>query len=367
MMIKNKGEKMNRKISLLSLALPVLMAGMLILSACQVKTEDIQGLLQAMAGKEMVITLSDGSTVRVTVEDTQLGTQAQNLVGTQVQVKIRSDSQRLTSISKVGENDHFSGIIESMGSDAWVIGGKTFKVDAATSLDGGLAVGVLAQVEFVTMADGSLLATEIETDEEEDQFTGVIQSISTDTWVIGGKTFKVNAQTKLDEGLLVGVQVRVEFVTKADGSLEAIEIETEQAEDRFNGVVQTIGADSWVIGGKTFKVNAATRFESGLAVSINARVRFITLADSSTLATRIQVDKSGKGRGGLEEREQFTGAVQTISADAWVIGGKTLKVNVSTNIEAGLAVGSDVRVRYAILADGSLQAIRIEKNNSGSR
>ncbi len=359
---------MNRKLSLLSLALPVLMAGMLILSACQVKTEDIQGLLQAMSGKEMVITLSDGSTVRVTVEDAQLGSQAQNLVGEQVKVKIRSDSQRLTSISKVGENDHFSGIIESMGANSWVIGGKTFKVDAATRLDGGLAVGVLAEVKFVTLSDSSLLATEIETDKEEDQFTGVIQSISADTWVIGGKTFKVNAQTKLDEGLVVGVQVRVEFVTKADGSLEAIEIEAEQAEGRFNGVVQSTSADSWVIGGKTFKVNAATRFEAGLAVGVKARVRFITLADSSTLATRIEVDKSGPGgTGGLEEGERFTGTVQTISADAWVIGGKTFKVNVSTKIEEGLAVGSNVRVRSLILADGSLQAIRIEKNDSGGR
>ncbi|MBI2851070.1 MAG: CHRD domain-containing protein [Chloroflexi bacterium] len=61
------------------------------------------------------------------------------------------------------EDQKFTGKIESMTAGSWVIGGKTFKVDASTVLDSGLAVGVNVKVEFITQPDGSLLAKEIET------------------------------------------------------------------------------------------------------------------------------------------------------------------------------------------------------------
>ncbi|MBI2852831.1 MAG: CHRD domain-containing protein [Chloroflexi bacterium] len=61
------------------------------------------------------------------------------------------------------EDQKFTGQIESMGTGFWVIGGKTFIIDNSTVLDSGLAIGVNVKVEFMTQADGSLLAREIET------------------------------------------------------------------------------------------------------------------------------------------------------------------------------------------------------------
>ncbi|MBI4336893.1 MAG: hypothetical protein HY683_03585, partial [Chloroflexi bacterium] len=120
-----------------------------------------------------------------------------------------------------------------------VIGGKTFKVDGTTMLDNGLGVGVVARVEFIAQADGSMLATEIETDAADDAmapgavevgedagFSGTIESMGDGSVVIGGKTFKVDGTTMLDNGLGVGVVVRVEFIAQADGSMLATEIET---------------------------------------------------------------------------------------------------------------------------------------------
>ncbi|MBI4284471.1 MAG: hypothetical protein HY670_01040, partial [Chloroflexi bacterium] len=279
------------------LLLSIVTVGVLVFSACtSVSTEDIQGLLQAMEGKEMVITLDDGSTMRVSVADAQKAAAAQQLVGKEVSVKVRAEKaggKSLDDVKKVGEDQTFTGKIESMGADTWVIGGKTFKVDAKTELDGGLAVGVTARVEFVTQADSSLLAREIETDEQDDDvFKGAVQSISPNAWVIGGQTFKVDAATRIDEGIAVGAMVRVEFVTLPDGSLSAIEIETDQAQDKSQGTIESIAADKFVIGGKTFKVNAATRLDDGLSVGVKARVEFIALADGSMLATEIETDEA---------------------------------------------------------------------------
>jgi hypothetical protein len=61
------------------------------------------------------------------------------------------------------EDFHFSGVIESIGSDKWVVGGETFRVDQNTELDSGLAVGVSARVEYFILTDGTKLAREIET------------------------------------------------------------------------------------------------------------------------------------------------------------------------------------------------------------
>ena len=339
------------------LLLPVLTVSLLFFSvACgaDITTEDIQGLLQAMEGKEMVITLDDGTTVRITVESSL--TEAQELVGEQVNVTVRLEDgiRELEEVERRGEDNNFSGTIESMSADSWVIGGRTFQINATTELDGGLAVGVLARVEFITLEDGSLLATEIQTDEEDDHFSGTIESISTDAWVIGGQTFQVSPATRLDQGLVVGVLARVEFTNMPDGSMLAIEIETDEDDNNhFSGTIESMSADSWVIGGRTFQVNAATRLDNGLAIGVPVRVEFITLEDGSLLATEIETDEI-----------RFFGVVESVGADAWVVDGQTFQVNAATRIEDGLAVGMKARVRFTMVND-SMLATRIEVDSSG--
>lgn len=339
------------------LLLPVLTVSLLFSSvACgaDITTEDLQGLLQSMEGKEMVITLDDGTIVRIRVESSL--TESQGLVGEQVSVRVRLENgiRELEEVERRGEDSHFSGTIESMSADSWVIGGRTFQVNATTELDGGLAVGVLARVEFLTLDDASLLATEIETDEEDEHFNGIIESISTDAWVIAGQTFRVSSATRLDEGLAVGVLARVEFTSMPDGSMLAIEIETDEDDDNhFSGTIESMSADNWVIGGRTFQVNAATVLDNGLAIGVPVRVEFITLEDGSLLATEIETDEI-----------RFFGVVESIGTDAWVVGGQTFQVNAATRIENGLAVGTKVRVRFTMMND-SMLATRIEVDKSG--
>ncbi len=170
-----KGKRIIRGMG--GVGLIALTLGGLMLPACgsdDVKAEDIQGLLQAISGKEGVVTLSDGSTVSITLKDDKAIAEAQKLVGQEVTARVRADDKRLIKLSDAGEDANITGKIESIGADTWTIGGKTFKVDAKTMLDGGLVVGAQARVEFVTMPDGSLLATEIQTDADDDKFAGAV-------------------------------------------------------------------------------------------------------------------------------------------------------------------------------------------------
>lgn len=56
----------------------------------------------------------------------------------------------------------FTGTVEAMASDGWVVSGRTVMITAATEIKPGLDIGTLAQVQAVQQADGTLWAREIE-------------------------------------------------------------------------------------------------------------------------------------------------------------------------------------------------------------
>ena len=214
--------------------------------------------------------------------------------GQDTAISIETDAQT----AEPGEDLKFTGKIESMGADAWAIGGKTFKVTSNTTLDTGLAVGVTATVEYITVG-GQNTAISIETDAqaadpgEDFKFTGPIQSLSAGTWVIGGKTFKTDNSTVLDNGLTVGVVATVEFIV-SNGQNVARSIETAaagvKADDNFHfsGIITSLSANTFVIGGKTFKTDASTVLDTGLIVGVSASVEFTVEADGSLKATKIE-------------------------------------------------------------------------------
>jgi hypothetical protein len=147
---------------------------------------------------------------------------------------------------ELGEDFHFSGTVESMGADAWVIGGTTFAVDGNTQIDSGIAVGTFVRVEALVVANGAPLALEIESDAPDDdddgdqdegeelEFFGTVDAIGADSWTIAGMTFLITADTEIDEGLVVGSLVKVEATGAADGVMTATEIEQDGDDDDGN-------------------------------------------------------------------------------------------------------------------------------------
>jgi Domain of unknown function (DUF5666) len=70
-------------------------------------------------------------------------------------------------------------------------------------------------------------AEAVEADEAE--FTGTVQSMGSDSWMIGGKTVLVSAGTEIDSMIAIGDQVKVEGSVNADGKLVAREIKKFEA------------------------------------------------------------------------------------------------------------------------------------------
>lgn len=137
----------------------------------------------------------------------------------------------------------FTGLIQSLPANGlrgqWTVDGKSVAVDGRTELegDGNFAVGDRVKVKGYLQADGSVLAREIEKEddggnggEDEVKFTGSIDSLPAGgllgEWGVAGKRVLVTPQTELkDNSYAVGEQVEVEGHKRQDGVIVAEKVE----------------------------------------------------------------------------------------------------------------------------------------------
>ncbi|MFQ5708716.1 MAG: DUF5666 domain-containing protein, partial [bacterium] len=304
--------------------------------------------------------------------------------------------------NRQGEEVEVKGAIESLGADSLVVSGTTFFVDANTEVkakDKGaisfsdLKVGDVVEVRALRQADGSLLATRIELEDEnrqgeEVEVKGAIESLGADSLVVSGTTFFVDGNTEvLDNNrnpisfsdLQVGDVVEVRALRQADGRLLATRIQVEdenrQGEEvEVKGAIESLGADSLVVSGTTFFVDGNTEVKakgkgtisfSDLKVGDVVEVRGLRQADGSLLATRIELeDENRQG-----EEVEVKGAIESLGADSLVVSGTTFFVDGNTRIRdedersislSDLKVGDFVEVKAIRQADGRLLATRIE-------
>lgn len=121
------------------------------------------------------------------------------------------------------------GTVIEMGTSEWVVAGVRFFVDTNTVINGSPEVGSLVIVRGRILSDGSRIADLIEMtlrDKERASFSGLVESINTESWVIGGQTILVNSETEIRTDLEVGMAVKVHFIVLDDGSWLAKEIES---------------------------------------------------------------------------------------------------------------------------------------------
>jgi len=135
--------------------------------------------------------------------------------------------------SRTGEVE-VVGTLESMLPEVWIISGQAFAITASTEIKASLLVGDQVKVNAFMSTTGVLTAREIElftgdnnddNDDGEFEFSGVVESISTDSWTIGGQTVTITGGTEIDGSVMLGVMVVVEGMRNVDGTLTAREIE----------------------------------------------------------------------------------------------------------------------------------------------
>jgi hypothetical protein len=255
-----------------------------------------------------------------------------------------------------------TGQVDAIGADAWTVAGQTILVDESTDVEAGIAAGDVVQVTGLIQDDGSLLAERIRLVEADTglpfEFTGVVQSINGDAWMISGVAIVIDADTEIEEGISVGDLVNVEGWIDAGGVWLADEIKrVEEEEARFEMTGSVDSVDPWMVAGISFTTDEWTEIEEGIAAGDLVKVEGHILADGTWVADEIKL---------LTEEDhltfEFYGTVG--STDPWVVSGITLPVTEETAVDPGIMVGDLVKVMVTILPDGSWQVVSIVLVNS---
>ncbi len=138
----------------------------------------------------------------------------------------------------------FTGSIEGMNGDQWVINGQTIQVDTSALRDGSFKVGDSVKVEARVADDGSVTAQRVESPssakateaistqapqtlhQSETEIAGTVDSITDISVTLGGKTYTFAPGAEIKGTITVGSIVKVHLISNANGTLSVREITT---------------------------------------------------------------------------------------------------------------------------------------------
>ena len=240
------------------------------------------------------VMISEGGQARFSVDE---GAVAVTGEGVTVQVQAGevstvaagdSPSEPVFRISGEGE-------LTAMG-DVWTIGGQDFVVTEDTSISGDPQLGDWVAVDGRLLADDTRVADAIwvtsddaTADAERFEFTGAVEDIGAEAWVIAGVEVAVDAETEIEDGIGGGDLVKVEGVITEDGVWLATEIKLQEdveATFEFVGTLESI--DPWIVSGRELAVDDETEIEAGLAVGDLVKVEGVITEDGVWLAAEIK-------------------------------------------------------------------------------
>jgi hypothetical protein len=282
-----------------------------------------------------------------------------------------------------GQTFELTGVVQSQSETAWVVGGHTVQVNSGTELTSSPAVGDLVQVQGTTNLAGTLLAREIQpagtaAAGAEIEFSGVVTSLGASTWVIGGQSVQVSAQTEIKPGVALGAFVKVHALPQTDGSLLAREIELDVAtptapapgtgEQEFTGTLTAIQGDLWTIGGETVRITAGTEVKGTLQVGDVVKVHATLGSDGVLVAREVELaagddgedDNQNDGDEHQGDEQEFTGTLTAMNGDLWTVDSMQVRITSDTEVKDTLQVGDEVKVHAAAGSDGVLVAREIE-------
>ncbi len=309
--------------------------------------------------------LRAGMTAQVSLTATAAG----SLQASEVRVMSgRGRSARVMSgrPTEPGEDQEFKGTVVTVGASAWTIDDRTVAVNDQTVFIGAPGLGDFVEVRFHLDSNGNAVAERIQKEDganDELEFRGIVEAIGDTSWTISGRVVEVTARTVIRGNPRVGDLVEVRTDRAADGTLTATDIHREDGVDderEFRGIVESIGATSWTIGGRVVLVNASTVILRNPRVGDLAEVHADRAADGTLTATRI---KREDGTGNADDEREFKGIVSSIGSSSWTIGDLVVLVNSATVIFGDPQVGDLVEVHADRASDGTLTATRIKKED----
>jgi hypothetical protein len=162
----------------------------------------------------------------------------------------RSELERAidVSFSAGGTRDEieFTGIVEQISAETWVVAGRTLTRIPATEIKGQIDVGDQVKVHVYQDTAGNWVLREVElamdddsndddqsSDDSQDEieFSGTVEQITASSWVVAGRTLTIMSSSEIKGQIVVGDQVKVHSYQDANGNWVLREIEQVDIDD----------------------------------------------------------------------------------------------------------------------------------------
>jgi len=173
----------------------------------------------------------------------------------------------------------------------------------------------------------------------------------------------VDARLTLD-GLRSGEMLTV--TVRVSGSSASL-VDDDQGEVDFKGKVDSVGAGSLVVAGRTVHVDASTRLldSKGMPMKLAdfkmgdfVEVEGTAQSDGSVLAAEVKIESEKDDDAGEEQEVEFTGTISKLSP--LTIAGRTVKTNANTKYlgdgHKTLPASDVLKVNNKVEVDGLKQA-----------
>lgn len=260
-----------------------------------------------------------------------------------------------------------TGEATAIAATVWTVAGQTILVGENTRIDDDIALGDTVRVQGVIVAGGTLRAERIERLDEQVgmpfRFTGLVESTSTDSWVISGVTIAISTTTRIEEGIVVGDVVEASGRVQANGTWLARNISLVQDDDlpefSFTGRVQSM--EPWQVAGISFETREWTAVDPNVSVGKRVRVRGVILADGTWVASSIdRLSNNDNDDDGDDDESNTIVIVGVVSStNPWVVNGLQLFITADSRINGNIIVGDVVRVRIRLTANGLWEVVSI--------
>jgi hypothetical protein len=280
-------------------------------------------------------------------------------VGDQVEVRggIADDGTLwASSIRKLVANGfEFTGVVESIGPEAWTISGISVTVGVSATIGAGIEEGSVVHVTGEILEDGTWLAASIELAETQSfDFTGVV--ISLDPWNVSGIELETDEQTQIDEGIDVGNRVRVRGRVLADGTwlAESITQIDEGRRHHVEFVAEVESIDPWIVGGVAISVTEQTQIDDDIQVGDLAQVKGNLLPDGTVAAKKIERMSGAQGCTDIVVVVREVGEGQVT-----LLNGRVIPLGEGVQVEGEINAASVVIVRMCAGEDGQVTIVSI--------
>jgi hypothetical protein len=311
----------------------------------------------------------------------------------QLVISLNGNQASVQNLMRGDRKVEIEGLVASGTCASFVVNGTTITTNTATVFQRGtcasVTTGAKVEVKGTHQADGSVLATHVKLDDEDDgdfELEGAITAFTgCSSFTVNGTVVTTNAATQFKHGVCgdiqMGAKVEVKGTRSGDVFL-ATRVEFEQknaSRVELEGVVTAGGCGSFTVRGVVVTTDATTQFKNGVCGTITTGVRVHvrgtrTASGVTASLVNIQPDDDDEDDDEDEDEEEddddddaqhieVEGVVTAGSCGSFTVKSFTVTTTASTQFKGGacsnIAPGVEVEVKGTKTSATALTATRV--------